>query len=312
VPVVASGTHRLGAALCLGSAVAFGAMAVFGKLAFEAGVGVITLLFVRFVLAAPVFWFALGRNRAWAGAAPRTLLIALGLGAVGYATQSGLYFAALTRMDAGLLALLLYTYPAFVTLAAIALGRETPSRRRVGALLMSSGGVALVLAGASGDGFDLLGAAMGVGAALTYTAYILVSDRVSGEIDPLPLSALVTTGAAVTFGIAGAATGSLDTSFAAEGWLWLGLIALVSTVSAIVLFFAGLRRVGPSTAAILSTLEPPTTVLLAFLAFGEALTALQLAGGALVLAAVVALTPRASRSTARGRSGTAVPAAELR
>ena len=281
--------QRLGAAFCLASAAAFGAIAIFGKLAYDAGVGVVTLLFVRFALAAPVFWLAAARGRGLAKAPGRTVLAGLALGAVGYAAQAGLYFTALTRMDASLLSLLLYTYPAFVTLAAIALGRETPNRRRLGALLVSSAGVALVLAGDDGGGFDALGAGMAVGAALTYTAYILVADRVSVELAPLPLSALVTTGAAVTFGAAGLASGSLDAGFDTDGWLWLGLLALVSTVAAISLFFAGLRRVGPSTAAILSTLEPPTTVALAFLAFGETLGAVQLVGGALVLAAVVLL-----------------------
>jgi drug/metabolite transporter (DMT)-like permease len=99
----------------------------------------------------------------------------------------------------------------------------------------------------------------------------------------------------MTFGLAGTATGSIDTGFASEGWLWLGSIAIVSTVTPITLFFAGLRRVGPSTAAILSTLEPPTTVALAFLVFGESLTALQLAGAALVLGAAVSLNLRAAR-----------------
>jgi drug/metabolite transporter (DMT)-like permease len=297
--MTATHDQRLGAALCLASAVAFGVLAVFGKLAFDAGVGVVTLLFVRFALAAPILWAAAFR-RAEAGplarTPARTVLAALALGAVGYAMQAGLYFAALKRMDASILSLVLYTYPAFVTVAAIGLGRETPNRRRIGALLVSSAGVALVLAGAGAGGVDLLGAAKGVGAALSYTAYILVSDRVGGRLDPLPLSALVTTGAAVTFGIAGAATGSLDTGFANEGWGWLAAIAIVSTVTPIVLFFAGLRRVGPSMAAILSTLEPPTTVAFAFLVFGESLTGVQIAGGALVLAAVVALQlkPRAA------------------
>jgi drug/metabolite transporter (DMT)-like permease len=281
--------HGAGTALCLASAAAFGAMAVFGKLAYDAGVGVVTLLFVRFALAATALWLMLALRRSAPGAPGRTILTALGLGAVGYATQSGLFFTALTRMDASLLALLLYTYPAFVTVAAIALGRETPSRRRLGALLMSSGGVALVLLGASGHGFDALGAAMAIGAALTYTTYILVSDRVAARLGPLQLAALVTTGAAVTFGLAGGLTGTLDVGFDGEGWLWIGLIALVSTVSAIALFFAGLERVGPSTAAIVSAAEPPVTVGLAYLTFGEALTAVQLAGGALVLGAVVAL-----------------------
>jgi drug/metabolite transporter (DMT)-like permease len=280
-------SHPLGAALVIGSAVGFAAMGVFGKLAMDAGVGIVTLLFVRFAIAAPVFWVLVAARGALTAPAARPVLVGLGLGAVGYATQSGLYFGALARLDLSLLSLLLYMYPAFVTVAAIALGRETPSRRRTGALLVSSGGVALVLAGAGAGGFDALGAAMGVGAALTYTAYILVCDTV--ELDALPLSALVTTGAAVTFGAVAVASGSWDTGFAAEGWLWIGLIALVCTVSAIVLFFAGLKRVGPSMTAILSTVEPPVTVALAFLVFGEALTGLQLAGGLLVVAAVVAL-----------------------
>ena len=187
--------------------------------------------------------------------------------------QAGLYFAALARMDASLLSMLLYTFPAMVTAAAIALGRETASRRRTGALLVSSGGLALVLLGAGAGTFDWIGAALGLGAALTYTAYILVSDRVGGELRALPLSALITTGAAITFGVACAASGSFDTGFASDGWLWLAAIALVSTVTPIALFFAGLRRVGPSTASILSMLEPLTTVALAFVVFGETLSA---------------------------------------
>lgn len=293
-------SHRLGTLLCLASAAAFGAMAIFGKFAFDAGIGVVTLLFLRFAIATPVFWLLLAGRRTLANTPPRAILAALALGGIGYATQAGLFFAALERLDASLLSLLLYTYPTFVTVAAIALGRETPSRRRIGALLVSSGGVTLVLAGASSGSFDLAGVAMAVGAALTYTAYILICDTV--PVESLPLSALVTTGAAITFGIAAAVTGSLDTGFESEGWLWLGLIALVSTVTAIALFFAGMRRVGPSMAAILSTVEPPVTVGLAYLAFGEAMTAVQLAGGALVLVAVVALNlPRPAVPVTAGR-----------
>jgi drug/metabolite transporter (DMT)-like permease len=288
--------HRLGSALCIGSAVAFGAMAIFGKLAYDAGVGLLTLLFVRFAIAAPILWVAALRRvdgqRALAGAPARTLAAAFALGAVGYAMQAGLYFAALERMDASLLSMLLYTFPSMVTAAAIALGRETANRRRTGALLVSSGGLALVLLGAGSGTFDWLGAALGLGAALTYTAYILVSDRVGGELRALPLSALITTGAAITFAVACAASGSFDTGFAPEGWLWLASIAIVSTVTPIALFFAGLRRVGPSTAAILSTLEPLTTVALAFVVFGESLTVIQLAGAALVLGAAISLQLR--------------------
>src|SRR3954451_23945486 len=169
--------QRTGALLVLGSAVAFGVMPIFGKLAFEAGVGVATLLFVRFAIAAPVLWVAVAVR----DALPRDrgpVLRALALGAVAYAMQSGLYFRALQRMDASVLSLILYSYPALVTGAAILLGREPANRRRLVALDTASGGLVLVLAGAGAGDFDLAGAALGAGAALTYTTYILVSDGV--------------------------------------------------------------------------------------------------------------------------------------
>ena len=56
------------------------------------------------------------------GLARRAVIAALAMGAVGYATQAGLFFLALERMDASLLALVLYTYPAFVLVGAVLLG----------------------------------------------------------------------------------------------------------------------------------------------------------------------------------------------
>jgi drug/metabolite transporter (DMT)-like permease len=85
------------------------------------------------------------------------------------------------------------------------------------------------------------------------------------------------------------ASGGPDLGFEPAGWGWLVAIALVSTVLAILTFFAGLARVGPSAAAILSTLEPVVTVVLAGLAFDEALTTVQILGGAIVLASVFVL-----------------------
>jgi drug/metabolite transporter (DMT)-like permease len=279
--------QRTGALLVLASAVAFGVMPIFGKLAFSAGVGVATLLFVRFAIATPVLWAAVAVRRALPRVERVVLLRAFVLGAAGYALQAGLYFLALQRMDASVLSLVLYSYPALVTGAAILLGREPANRRRLVALVIASSGLVLVLAGAGAGDLDLAGMALGVGAALTYTTYILVSDGVTTDLDALPLAALVSTGALVSLGTVAAATGSLDLGFEAEGWLWLALAALVSTVGAVVLFFSGMSRVGPSTAAILSTLEPPVTVSLVFLTFGDALGVVQILGALAVLGAAV-------------------------
>ena len=120
---------------CLASGAAFGAMAVFGKLAYAEGATVGTLLAVRFLFASGLFW-AGGAGRSLP--ARRDVLLALGLGAGGYALQAGFYFAALERIDASLLSLLVFTFPVIVAVAAVALGRERLTRRRAVALAISS------------------------------------------------------------------------------------------------------------------------------------------------------------------------------
>ncbi len=289
-----------GVIACLASAAAFGAMGVFGKLAYDEGATVGTLLATRFVLAAALFWLVL----AWSGRAgslrsltARDAGLALALGAIGYGAQAGGYFAALERLDASLLSLLVYTFPVMVTVTAIALGREPASRRTAGALVLASAGLVLVLVGAAAGALDALGTALGLGAAVVYSAYILISQGVAERMGPLALGTLVCTGAAATLTLTGLAGGDLDPGgVSATGFLWLAGLALVSTVGAIALFFAGLRRVGPAAASILSTLEPVVTVALAFAIFGESLGPAQLAGGALVLLAVLAVRAPAPRT----------------
>ena len=290
-----------GTVICLASAAAFGAMGVFGKLAYEEGVNVGTLLAARFVFAAALFWLFLrpGELRAMTR---RDLLLALGLGAVGYAAQAGLFFSALERIDAGLLALILYTFPAMVTVAAIVIGRERANARRIVALVLASAGLVLVVAGAGAGQLDTLGVALGLAAAVVYTTYILVGDGVAGRVPARVLATLVCTGAAFTLVSGSAALGELrPADVTLEGWGWLLSIAVVSTVASIGLFFAGLKRVGPTTASILSTLEPVVTVVLAFVVFGETLGAVQLLGGALVIGAVLVLQLRALRLRTPGR-----------
>jgi drug/metabolite transporter (DMT)-like permease len=288
-----------GTLLCVGSAAAFGAMAVLGKLAYDEGATVGTLLAVRFVLAAVLFWglvLAGGEAGELRRLAPRDIAIALALGACGYAAQAGCFFAALERIDASLLSLLLYTFPAMVAVAAIALGRERADARRLGALGLASAGLVLVLASAKPGALDAVGAALALSAAVIYTTYILVSQGVAGRIRPTLLSALVCSGAAVTLTTGSTLLGDLRPGeVTLAGWGWLAGIAVVSTVAAVSLFFAGLKRVGPTTASVLSTVEPVVTVVLAFLVFGELLGTLQLLGGMLVIAAVLVLARQRPR-----------------
>jgi drug/metabolite transporter (DMT)-like permease len=289
-----------GIAFVVASATAFGAMAVFARYAYADGVDTVTLLALRFVIAGG---FLTG-TCAIAGVAwprGRDLATLVALGAVGYAAQAASFFTALTLVPAGLVALLLYLNPAIVALLAAWRGHDRLGPRTLAALAIALTGTALTvgpaLAGGSA-GTHPAGIALGVLAALVYAVYIVVSTDVAARVDPLAMSTVVIASAAVPFAALALARGPAIPASAA-GWSAVLAIALVSTVAAITWFFAGLKRIGPTRASTLSTVEPAVTVALAAIFLGERIAPMQMAGGALILAAVVLLA-RAGAQDARG------------
>jgi drug/metabolite transporter (DMT)-like permease len=97
------------------------------------------------------------------------------------------------------------------------------------------------------------------------------------------------TSAAVVWGIYAAATGQLAVAWTAPRIALIGSFALLGTTIPVLTFILGLRLVGPSRAAILSTFEPASTVLLAVIILGELASPLQYLGGALIIASVLVL-----------------------
>jgi drug/metabolite transporter (DMT)-like permease len=104
-----SALDRVGLLLCVLSAAAFGSLAIFGKQAYAGGLGVVGVLALRFGLAAPLLvGLALVAGRSLRLGWPVALRL-LALGGIGYAIQATLFFNALSRIPAGMAALL-YLY----------------------------------------------------------------------------------------------------------------------------------------------------------------------------------------------------------
>ena len=96
---------------------------------------------------------------------------------------------------------------------------------------------------------------------MIYATYIVVGTRVSERVSPWATASIVCSAAGAVFVVIVASRGAHWPQTTA-GWLAIGAIALVSTVAAITLFFAGLARIGATRASTLSTVEPLFTVLL--------------------------------------------------
>lgn len=289
------GPRAVGALLLVASATSFGCLAIFAELVYASGVDPISALFLRFAIAAAVMVVLLVlRGGSW----PRGRLLAglVVMGGVGYVGQSFSYFTALTYAPAGLVAMLLYLYPVIVTLLAAAVLRERLTAIKIGALTVAIAGCALTI-GPSLDS-EPLGVILGVSAAIIYSVYILVGSRLTPQAGALASSTVVMVAATMVYGVAVSVRG-LALPETVLGWGAVLGLAVVSTVIAIVTFFAGMERLGPTDASTVSTLEPVVTVVLAALVLGDVLAPLQVAGGALILAAVIVLVRAGGTSTPR-------------
>jgi drug/metabolite transporter (DMT)-like permease len=274
-----------GSLMVLGSAVCYGLLPVFARFAYADGATITDLLFVRFSTAFLMMGAFLSLTGRMKIPPKKTLLVLLGLGAIGYFLQSICYFSALLYLPISIVVLVLYTYPAFVTGLSFALGFEGMSRRVIVALVLALSG--LVLVANPVLNLSLIGILLALGASVTYTGYILVSSRTLNRTDGEISAFYIFGGSAISFGILGASTGGLSVTWSSDGWLWVLLISLVSTSIAVTLFFKGLKYVGPSRASILSTVELITSLVAAFVVFSELLSPMQLAGGSLIFAAAV-------------------------
>jgi drug/metabolite transporter (DMT)-like permease len=282
---------RTGIAYVAASAVAFGAMAILARFAFASGVDTSTLLALRFGIASIVM-LVLMRARGIAFPRGSTLGVLIALGALGYGGQAVSYFTAIRLAPAGLAALLLYLHPALVAVLAAVFLRERLTTPKLVALAIALLGTTLTVVPAiAADALAaapqvLTGLAFAVASAVFYAVYIIVAAAIGRRAEALPMSTVVIASAAGVFVVAVLTRGP-QWPQTSVGWLAVAGIALLSTVAAITLYFAGLERIGPVRASTLSTIEPLCTVILAAIVLDESLAPVQVAGGVLILAAAV-------------------------
>ena len=275
----------LGVLLIIVSAVSFGTLAIFGRYAFADGIDIFTLLFLRFTLAAIVIagLLILRRERMPCG---KELYLLIGMGAMGYVGQSFSYLAAIKFASAGLVALLLYLYPVFVAILSTIFLKEKITRLKVVALAFATLGAAMT---AKPQGGQWTGILLALSAAVIYSIYIIVGTGVMKNVSAVPSSTVIFASAGVVFGVL-AAVNHPHWPLSSSGWLAIVAIMLIATVLPVVTFLEGLKRIGPTNASMLSTLEPVVTFLLAGRLFGEKLGPISLIGGGLILTAVILLT----------------------
>lgn len=295
----------IGIALVVVSACGFGSGALFAKPVYGAGVDWLALLAWRFLFGALFSWGWLvasrDRRASLRRLSGRAVAVSLGLGIL-YVGNSAAYFAGLETVPASLAALIVYIYPALVAVLTLRFGQPLAGRRAWSALGLATLGVMLAVGGIDpATRPPLTGLVLMIASPIIYSVWIIISARLAGErsdrvgheteegAGPAAASAFMTTATAVAFWGLALSTRHPVLPGAIPGAAWPGLLGVgfASTFLAIQAFYAGTRRMGAAQAALVSTVEPIWTITLAAMLFGESLTPVQLAGGALIIAGVL-------------------------
>jgi drug/metabolite transporter (DMT)-like permease len=250
----------------------------------------VDVLVWRFLLAVPLAWIVVLIRARFGGPGPFSVAwLPRFTAGVLFGGVAWLAFAGLDQLPGALYIVIIYTYPAMVAVGATLLGR--PAGRQVWiAVLITLVGIALtvpeVLDGAGGA--TVVGLLFTLGNALTYAAYVIYSERlVTDGGDGLVASAWSLTGSLAFAVVAAAISWPMRAPSSLGGYGSAVGLAAISTVLASMAFFLGVRRLGPSSAALVATTEPVLTLIWVVLILDESLKPVQLLGAALVIVGVL-------------------------
>jgi drug/metabolite transporter (DMT)-like permease len=279
--------HELGPGIVAATSFAIGD--VFSKVAMQAGCDVLTLSTFRslFSVATLCVWLWL-----WpppVALTPRQRNISLGIGVLFAGIVFGL-FKAIELLEVPVAILTYFVYPLLTGIVGALLGLDKMSWRGATAAVVAFGGLALIV-GAHPGSIALAGIAIAIGAACCRTSVLLITRSALQGADALLITWYSMLSSTAIFVAISLATWNWNAPQTAYGWAALLLVSITVTIAVLTLFMST-HRIGPFRSALIMNLEPLLATILSAPVLGEVVTPLQAAGGAIMLAALVAFQLR--------------------
>ncbi len=270
------------------------------KLALIEGVGAITTLTWRMIIAVPIFiligWLGY-RNRKSKNPdfhiRRAALIKTIGVGMLGYYFASYLDFAGLEYITAQLDRLILMTSPIFVVLILAVINKKPLSPKKLTALVLSYGGLALIFWQDLGlDGASVItGSLLVLGAAIAYAIYQILAKSLIDEMGARLFTSIAMSAAGAVVMVQFALTHSLDDLIVSQSAMWLMLaMGTVSTVLPAYLIATSIGIIGSGPTAVIGNISPLVTIALAVSILGEVFSPWHAAGAAMVLIGIYSFT----------------------
>lgn len=291
--VFSSRQKLAGVMFALVAAIGFSAKAVLVKLAYIEQVDPITLLALRMAFSLPFFllaaWVA-NRHQSYTPMTRSDWWAVTVFGFTGYYLASFLDFLGLQYISAGLERLILFLYPTMVVLISAIWFRQRIGRRIIVALVLSYLGIAFAYVHdmqIQAQGV-LLGAALVFASALAYAIYLIGAGHTIARIGSTRFTAYAMTVACVAALLQFAVMNPLsDLTQPTQVYALSLSMAIFSTVMPAFILAAAIRRIGSMRTSIIGSVGPVSTIYLAYVFLGEAVSMVQIVGSLLVLAGVL-------------------------
>jgi drug/metabolite transporter (DMT)-like permease len=312
-----------GLVLAIVAAASFGLSGAFVKPLLESGWSPVAAVTLRALIGGAVLApVALAQLRGDLRPVLRAWRRVLGMALVGVAGAQGMYFAAIERIPVGTAILIEFMAPLLLVAVAWALTGRRPAVPVLLGSVAAAGGLALVVSPSGGGALDPVGVLLAIGAMVGCAGYFAIAAQGADGLPPVALAAAGLLVAAAVLGLVGLTgilpfTGSVaDVSVLGRvvpWWVPMLVVGVVATALAYGAGITGSAMLGSRLASFVGLLEVAAAGAWAWLLLGEELTALQLVGGALIVAGIVAVRfdARADALPAGAEPGAeAAPAAE--
>ncbi|MEK9661162.1 MAG: DMT family transporter [Alphaproteobacteria bacterium] len=283
-----------GAVLAAAVALSFAGNTAAARIAFDYGTTPLTTNASRLAAAGILLFVVLKAIGVPTSLPPRTRLLAWALGPLMCLYQFAL-LSALEMIPLALAILIFYTFPIMTGIVSWTTGRESPTPAGIGAVLLAFAGLSLALDPGGGT-IDPVGVLLAFLSAVGLTTMLQVNHRLVGSGDSRPVTLNMIASASLSAFVILAFEGGVSLPAGDTGWTAFAISALLFSFAVINMFVA-MTMIGPVRMALTMNLEPIASMLLGVYLLGQPLTAIQVAGGALVIVAVlmVRLAPARTR-----------------
>ena len=259
---------------------------------YEQGMQTNSVLFYRFGLAWIIIAVVMFFRKESVKVTRQEFRTLTGLGLLFIISSLTLYLS-FHYMAAGVASTILFTYPVMTAVIMAVFFHERITWGTVLALVLSGGGVALLYWSDSAGTLSTLGVVLVLASALSYALYIILVNRGNLQMSSFKINFYVLLYCALGMVVYSLIAGlPLTLPQNATSWFYVGWLAVVPAIFALVLMVYAAKYVGSTPTAILGALEPLTAVLIGIFVFNEPFTVNLAIGIVLILGAVVVIVKK--------------------